>query len=361
MSIRAVSPSVTLTTSARTSRVPFGGSSRFSLPSSSLPAKRSRTIPTTRRTIEPRLGRERPKRIAPRSTPARTDHAPCKRTPAEAGALRSSGGVRPALVGMRVLAIVRSGAPPSRTIYPAVIGLARLIARDGGQQGADQDRDEGDDTPGGEVTLFHRDSRQVERGEQVVFLACNGADDREHDHRNDAPDPHGDALASAVEPGHPARDIPAREVGDERDYEQRNAARQADRLGLRACVADGVELAKRDRGAGRRHESSQEGADANGNEPAEECRPPVRASVLVVLALPHRGGVRPCRWGPVLGPVVVSVGVASPPDSVENRHASPPGLIPCTRRIPRKRPQTPLWTDVACATGCARRWRAGSP
>src|SRR4051794_9317060 len=92
----------------------------------------------------------------------------------------------------------------ARAVDPVVVALAGLAAQRGGQQAADDDRDQRDDAASGQRPLVDRDARQVEPLEHVVLRAGRHGQHGERDGDQQAEDPDADALARAVEARHAA-------------------------------------------------------------------------------------------------------------------------------------------------------------
>src|SRR5215211_7410678 len=169
-----------------------------------------------------------------------------------------------------------------------VVALADLAAEHRREQRAEHDRGERDDAAGRERLVAHRERRQVELLEHVVLVAQHDRRDRERD-RDEQPDhPRPEALAAAVEARHATCDVAAGVVGEHQHDHERDAAAEADLLGVRRRLG----LRRRgqpDRGARGGQDRHQQRGDADGDEPAEEACAPVDPAELV--ALPRAGGV----------------------------------------------------------------------
>ena len=77
----------------------------------------------------------------------------------------------------------------------------------------------------------------------------------QHEHDDQADQPDGQALAGAVEAGHPAGDVAAGQVGQEEDDEDGDAAADADLGGLVGGLVGGVDVLREPEGhAGRRQQ-----------------------------------------------------------------------------------------------------------
>ena len=100
---------------------------------------------------------------------------------------------------------------------------------------------------------------QVQLLQHVVLRAEDAAGRGEQQHDEQADEPDGEALAGAVEAGHPAGDVAAGQVGEEEDDEDGDAAADAERLGLVGRLVGGVDALGQPEGHARRRTAARRG------------------------------------------------------------------------------------------------------
>src|SRR3954454_1193950 len=87
-------------------------------------------------------------------------------------------------------------------VHPAGVALADLAAEDREEQRHDDRRRAGDRAAGGARGVADRDPREVKALEDVILRAADRRQSGDDDRGEARPEPHADALARAVEPGH---------------------------------------------------------------------------------------------------------------------------------------------------------------
>src|SRR3954454_7122277 len=195
-------------------------------------------------------------------------------------------------------------------VHPAVVALADLAAEDREEQRDEDRRRAGDRAAGRERVVADRDPREVQALEDVVLRAADRGQCRDDDRGEDRPEPHADALARAVEPGHAAGDVAAAEPRDGEDHEQGDAAAEPDLL--RCVRVAGVVRRHAERDAGADQCGGQDRGEADRAEPAEEIAAPLEPAEAVALAGLHRverggGQDRPVSLHAVVDAVAVQV------------------------------------------------------
>src|SRR4051812_49207697 len=179
----------------------------------------------------------------------------------------------------------------------AVESHAGESAEDGTCQADERCCDQGDDAAGGQVAGADRNPGEaVEAAQDVVLASGDGGDDRDDDGDDHGPQPHGNALAGAVEAGHPAGDVPAAVVGQEQDDQQDDPAGEADGRGVGGGVGGGLAGVgvggDADGGAGSGEQSGEKNGRAGRCQPPEEGRSGLDAAVAFLLPVDHGAAVQ---------------------------------------------------------------------